>query len=281
VGNLNRPTVIEAVRRFGWHPLPDSPRGEDDVFELWVLPDLARGRGAVRRSGRWLVATRAGRALAGDPEVLWYAVAHRLDSGHDFAATVTELALLLVEAGEVAEATLVERVGAGAVGEGWHEQASGQPPDPKAVRGQLAAPLRLLEVLGLRRSGEDWRSRWVALPSRAGRALEALRARATGPGRPARPMTSATSGGDGEPGSAAPPARRRLMFGPEPWRELAGGTWSHWDLWFCTVTVTGFDGDWAGSATRSCGAAHRPAATPPPSLRSPVGGVTKRLASWS
>jgi hypothetical protein len=124
--------------------------------------------------------------------------------GYGFAATVTELALLLVEAGEVAEATLVERVGAGAVGEGWHEQASGQPPDPKAVRGQLAAPLRLLEVLGLRRSGEDWRSRWVALPSRAGRALEALRARATGPGRPARPMTSATSGGDGEPGSAAP-----------------------------------------------------------------------------
>jgi hypothetical protein len=29
--------VIEAVRRFGWHPLPDPPRGEDDVFELWTL----------------------------------------------------------------------------------------------------------------------------------------------------------------------------------------------------------------------------------------------------
>jgi len=54
--------VIEAVRRFGWHPLPDPPRGEDDVFELWMPRDLARDLGAVRRSGRRLVATRAGRA---------------------------------------------------------------------------------------------------------------------------------------------------------------------------------------------------------------------------
>lgn len=182
VGNLNRPTVIEAVRRFDWHPLPDPPRGEDDVFELWALRDLVRELGAVRRSGRWLVATHAGRALAGDSEALWYAVAHRLGSGHDFAAIVTELALLLlVDAGQVAEASLVERVTAAVVGEGWHERTSGQPPDPQTVRGQLAAPLRLLEVLGLRRAGGDWRTRWVALtePGRA-LALEALRARATG-----------------------------------------------------------------------------------------------------
>ena len=70
--------MIEAVRRFGWHPLPDPPRGEDDMFELWMLRDWARDLGAVRRSGRRLVATRAGRALAGDPEALWYAVGHRL-----------------------------------------------------------------------------------------------------------------------------------------------------------------------------------------------------------
>ena len=41
------------------------------------------------------------------------------------------------------------------------------------------------------------------------------------------------------------PARRKLIFGPEPWRELARGTWSHWDLWFCTLAITGFDCDWA------------------------------------
>jgi hypothetical protein len=51
-GNLARVVVIEAVERFGWQPLPNPPRGEDDVFELWVLRDLARDLGAVRRSGR-------------------------------------------------------------------------------------------------------------------------------------------------------------------------------------------------------------------------------------
>jgi hypothetical protein len=58
-------------------------------------------------------------------------------------------------------------------------------------------------------------------------------------------MAPATGGGDGEPGSATAPARRKLMFRPESWRELAGGSWSRWDLWFCTVAVPGFEGDWA------------------------------------
>jgi hypothetical protein len=52
----------------------------------------------------------------------------------------------------------------------------------------------------------------------------------------------------GEPTAAAPRPRRKLIFGPEPWREVAGRTWSHWDLWFCLVLVSGFDGDWAALA---------------------------------
>jgi hypothetical protein len=182
-GNLARAVVIEAVERFGWQPLPNPPRGEDDVFELWVLRDLARDLGAVRRSGRRLVATRTGRSLAGDAEALWRAVAGRLDGGHDFGPTVTELALeLLLDAGEMLQAELVERVHAAVVGEGWHDRTTGRPPDPEAVRRQLAEPLRLLGVLGLSREGGDWQARTVALTSVGGAtALEALRARATGP----------------------------------------------------------------------------------------------------
>jgi hypothetical protein len=182
-GNLARMVVVEAVERFGWQPLPNPPRGEDDVFELWVLRDLARDLGAVRRSGRRLVATRAGRALAGDAEALWRAVAGRLGGGDDFGAIVPELALaLLLDAGEILEAELVERVRATVVGEGWHDRATGEPPDPQAVHRQLADPLRLLGVLGLSREGGDWRARTVALTG-VGRAtaLEALRARATRP----------------------------------------------------------------------------------------------------
>jgi hypothetical protein len=182
-GNLARALVIEAVERFGWQPLPNPPRGEDDVFELWVLRDLARDLGAVRRSGRRLVATRAGRALAGDAEALWRAVAQRLGGGDDFGAVVTELVLaLLLGADEVLEEELVERVHAAVVGEGWHDRATGKPPDPQDVRRRLAEPLRLLGMLGLSREGGDWRARTVALTG-GGRAaaLEALRARATGP----------------------------------------------------------------------------------------------------
>jgi hypothetical protein len=182
-GNLARVVVVEAVERFGWQPLPNPPRGEDDVFELWVLRDLARDLGAVRRSGRRLVATRAGRILAGDAEALWRAVAGQLGDGDDFGAIVTELFLaLLMDAGEVLQAELVERVHAAVVGEGWHDRATGRPPDPEDVRRQLADPLRLLGVLGLSREGGDWRARTVALTG-VGRAtvLEALRARATGP----------------------------------------------------------------------------------------------------
>jgi hypothetical protein len=182
-GNLARVVVIEAVERFGWQPLPNPPRGEDDVFELWVLRDLARELGAVRRSGRRLVATRAGRALAGDAEGLWRAVAGRLGGGDDFGAIVTELVLArLLDESEVPQAELVERVHAAVVGEGWHDRATGRPPDPQAVRRQLAEPLRLLGVLGLSREFGDWQARMVTLTA-VGRAtaLEALRARASGP----------------------------------------------------------------------------------------------------
>jgi hypothetical protein len=182
-GNLPRAVVIEAVERFGWQPLPNPPRGEDDVFELWVLRDLARDVDAVRRSSRRLVATHAGRRLAGDAEALWRVVAGRLGGGHDFGATVTELALaLLLDGGEMLQAELVERVHAAVVGEGWHDRTTGRPPDPESVRRQLAEQLRLLGVLGLSREGGDWQARTVALTS-VGRAtaLEALRARATGP----------------------------------------------------------------------------------------------------
>jgi hypothetical protein len=114
-------------------------------------------------------------------------------------------------------------------------------------------------VLGLRRAGGNWRSRRVAL-AEPGRTLALERCmRATGP-RPDRrgPMTPASGGGDGQPGSASAPARRKLIFGPESWRELARGSWSHWDLWFCIVAVPGFDGDWARLSDEIVRRSHAP-----------------------
>lgn len=39
--------------------------------------------------------------------------------------------------------------------------------------------------------------------------------------------------------------RRAPIFGPEPWLERSGATWSHWDLWFCIACVREAGGDWA------------------------------------
>jgi hypothetical protein len=52
----------------------------------------------------------------------------------------------------------------------------------------------------------------------------------------------------GESTAAAPRPRRKPVFGPEPWREVAGRTWSHWDLWFCLVLASDFNSDWAALA---------------------------------
>lgn len=42
--------------------------------------------------------------------------------------------------------------------------------------------------------------------------------------------------------------KRIQRFGPEPWDEIAGRTWSLWDLWFSVVAVLDHDGDLDGLA---------------------------------
>jgi len=37
--------------------------------------------------------------------------------------------------------------------------------------------------------------------------------------------------------------KRVQRFGPEPWKEIAGLSWSLWDLWFCAVAVLDHSGD--------------------------------------
>lgn len=36
--------------------------------------------------------------------------------------------------------------------------------------------------------------------------------------------------------------RKPPVFGPEPWSDVAGRPWSHWDLWFAAVAVSDHDG---------------------------------------
>jgi hypothetical protein len=142
--------------------------------------EWARSRGQARRA---LVEPLSAR-LQGGPVEVPAGVAEAVAPLRWLLARAGEgIALtLLLDADEVLQAELVERVHAAVVGEGWHDQATARPPDPEAVHRQLAEPLRLLRVLGLSREGGDWQARTIALTG-VGRAtaLEALRARATGP----------------------------------------------------------------------------------------------------
>ena len=45
---------------------------------------------------------------------------------------------------------------------------------------------------------------------------------------------------------SAPSTRRPPTFGPEPWAEVAGQPWCHWDRWYCVVAVLDHDGDLGG-----------------------------------
>jgi len=47
------------------------------------------------------------------------------------------------------------------------------------------------------------------------------------------------------PGSQRP-ARQLPIFGPEPWLDHRGHTWSHWDRWACVVAVVDHGGHLAG-----------------------------------
>jgi hypothetical protein len=76
-GNLARALVVEGHRLFNW--FGRTARSESDVMELWTLRDLAKQLDLVRRSGRKLVLTPAGRTVhTGGTETLWQATVDNL-----------------------------------------------------------------------------------------------------------------------------------------------------------------------------------------------------------
>ena len=61
---LARAVVAEGCQRFGWLTLTGRPRSESDIVEAWTLRTMIRELGAVRRQGRQLYLTPAGKNLA-------------------------------------------------------------------------------------------------------------------------------------------------------------------------------------------------------------------------
>ena len=181
-GNLSRKFVQEAAARFGWD-FDRPPRTEDELHDLHQLRHLAQRLRLARRTGRILTLTAAGRRLAADPERLWRATAAGLLAGDDLSVFAGELFLALLlgngpVAGEEITATVARAVGE----EGFRESRTGQPPGEQDVSWAVHDTVSLCRALGLLAVGGDWGDRSYELTGVGqATALEALRARATGP----------------------------------------------------------------------------------------------------
>ena len=181
-GNLSRTFVQQNADRFGWdHSRP--PRTEDDLYDLYQLRHFAQDLGLARRSGRKLTLTVKGRGLLADAGRLWHAVAAGLLGDNGFAMYTGELFLaLLLDADSVPDREIRTTVGQAAAEEGFRETRTFEPPDEHDVSRAIHETGNLCRALGLLASGGDWRDRSYGLTETGkATALEALRARATGP----------------------------------------------------------------------------------------------------
>jgi hypothetical protein len=181
-GNLSRAFVQQNAARFGWD-LSRPPRTETDLYDLHQLRCLARELGMARRSGRLLTLTAKGRRLLADPAQLWRATAAALADGNSFTVFAGELFLaMLAGNGPLATAQVTATVAQAAAEEGFRDSQTSQPPAEHDISWAISRTANLCRALGLLAPGSDWPDRRYQLtPVGTATALEALRARATGP----------------------------------------------------------------------------------------------------
>lgn len=184
--NLARAFVREGAARWDWWDRPGEPMREDDVVSLMLLHEVARSLKLVRRKGRKLLATPAGRRCLEETAELWRRVARGLVAERSFADYVAELTLvLLVLEGESKKEDIVATITPMVAEEGWatrDERHTRVFPDEHDVSIALYDLWHKAKPLGLMRDAGDWMNRSFALTDAGvAAALEALWARATAP----------------------------------------------------------------------------------------------------
>jgi len=70
-GYLPRQLVLDAVDAHDWWDWDKPPHSEADVHQLALVHKAARQLRVVRRRGKTLTATKAGRTIGSDPELWW------------------------------------------------------------------------------------------------------------------------------------------------------------------------------------------------------------------
>lgn len=122
---IARTLVVEAAERFGWWDWDKPPRSEVDVPQLGDVRAVATECRWVRRKGRTLAVTAAGRHVMDDTVALWTGLVGTLGGSHAFDRTVGELVAHRLLDGHATHEDLVDAVGPAMVAMGW--QAEGRP----------------------------------------------------------------------------------------------------------------------------------------------------------
>lgn len=182
-GNFNRKFVQHSADRFGWD-FDRPPHSEDALYDLAQLHGLAEELGLARQSDRMLTLTAKGHRLAADAEELWRLVAPSLLDGEDpFSVFAGELFLaLLLDVDSLPLDKIAARVGRAANESGFRDVRTNKPPGDAEVRWVLHDTINLCRALGLLSVGAQLSEHSYGLTATGkATALEALRARATGP----------------------------------------------------------------------------------------------------
>ena len=183
-GNLNQKLVQEAAKHFGWWPdYFGPPRTEGELGALSELRVMAEDLKLLRSTTKTIALTKKGAALVDDREGLWRCVAKALLDVQAFDAMVGEVMFAMLIDTDVVKRAAVEGVVMRiAEEEGWRSERTGQGPDRRAIGASVIDMFNRLRSLELGTFGDEFASGTMALtPAGKVTALEALRARGTGP----------------------------------------------------------------------------------------------------
>jgi hypothetical protein len=155
----------------------------DDLGEYDVLRQMAKQLGLARRRGGQLLITARGKDLLENPESSWRMVPAGLLSGNALSRLAGEVLLaLLVDAETVPYSQVVETAGRSAEEANYRDVATGLPPGEPTINRALHETIHPCRALGMLSSDGDEGSKIGLTAAGKATALEALRARATGPG---------------------------------------------------------------------------------------------------
>lgn len=159
-GYLPRQLVLDAADAHDWWGWDKPPHSEADVYELALMHKAARQLGILRRKGKTLTTTKAGRTIGSDPEPWWPRLVMHGYGKVAYRDAIFEKLSLALKDDVIHDLDDIEyRVATELTEQGW--QSDGQPTNAMDHRRSLYMALNPWKVWGF---VEIERGRWSTAP---------------------------------------------------------------------------------------------------------------------